>query len=1283
MASVAYPSYSFHTDLDNCWSFSESPTGPSSGLGLPARSSQPSPTTSQRSLLSWPPRPSTSTSVSPAFDPWLDQENDPDLFDERVVEPNREHHSQGDHHACRSTACNEGVVATCNARKGTVRSSTSRAEPSTEPPSTGRAEPSTKPPPKKRRRLSPSEPAANRGRSRSGSELWEFLGDLLSDGSGLLRWRDDIADNVFQIVSPYEVAKRWGQTKNIPNMQYQSMARALRKCATSKSRMLYKYKGSHKDFFLYCFRESLLPFVKRKRSGSQQRPDVQTQDLCSADTAAIDLVELLCSQPTTEGESLAVNPRQESPLEDAGFQQPLGTCFGPDHVAEIAQPSSTRRESLAASSGQQCSVEDIGFQQSQDTCLEHSPCSANVAEFAQTSTRRESLAIISGQQCSSDDSGFHQPLDTCFGQDSCSVSVAVFAQATMQRESLAVNSGQHCSLDDSGFHQPLDTCFDQDPSVNMAEFSQLATRRERLAMISGQRSSLEGPDYHPPQDTCLDQDLCPANETEPPRPTIRGENLSLNPEQQFSLEDPVSIDQQWLGHFFHQDVCSANVTECPQLTTREQSLPVNSRQQSSVVVQDFEQLLDTCYPSICSADVDNLDSGQPMAQRKSLAVNQQQRCSLEDSDCQQLQDSFSNQDLCSMNVAELPSPTRRDILATNTRQQRFFEDINPDFQQLLDENIFSDPDLSLADLGGSPEATPTTGVESFAKILRQHWSLEDADIQEMLDVFFDHDSCSANVAGSTTPRPTTQAENSAMNPRQQQCSLENPDAQQPLGNNLDQDLSSASVTRLGQGETSLDQARQFSLEKAVFQEPSGISLNQDLRPVAVTKSKFSQPSAGRENLAVSSTGQPCSLDDADFQQPPSISSEQTLWSANLAESVRSTTRRKSLAMNQESGLQPSLNDAGFQKPLDISLDKDRRLVNVNKSPSPTARKNLSLVIPVPECSLDDAHADFQQPLDILVDQDRQSVNMTEPAQPAALRQSSAVDPGRQQFLPSEGAGFQHPPHVSSAEYQNLCSANVNGSVFSQSATQGRCLAMNSVQRRCSVEAPRLQQPPNFNVAPAQGLCSATLRESPPLAARENLSLVNPVRQSSLGYADFQQPLDRFIDQDPCRSANVTEPAQPVTRGQNLAVRSVQQHCSVVVPPLQQPQMVSQPVPPLQQPQMVPQLIPQLQQPQMVSQPVPQLQQPQMVPQLQQPQMVSQPVPQLQQPQMIPQLIPPLQQPQMVSQPVPQLQQPQIVSQPVPQLQQPQNTFQINIVVQGTSAANLALVPPQPLGTIAR
>jgi len=59
-------------------------------------------------------------------------------------------------------------------------------------------------------------------------QLWQFLLELLSDSSNssCIAWEG--SNGEFKLTDPDEVARRWGERKSKPNMNYDKLSRALR-----------------------------------------------------------------------------------------------------------------------------------------------------------------------------------------------------------------------------------------------------------------------------------------------------------------------------------------------------------------------------------------------------------------------------------------------------------------------------------------------------------------------------------------------------------------------------------------------------------------------------------------------------------------------------------------------------------------------------------------------------------------------------------------------------------------------------------------------------------------------------------------------------------------------------------------------------------------------------------------------------------------------------------------------------------------------------------------------
>ena len=59
-------------------------------------------------------------------------------------------------------------------------------------------------------------------------QLWQFLLELLSDAANtaIITWEG--TNGEFKLTDPDEVARRWGERKSKPNMNYDKLSRALR-----------------------------------------------------------------------------------------------------------------------------------------------------------------------------------------------------------------------------------------------------------------------------------------------------------------------------------------------------------------------------------------------------------------------------------------------------------------------------------------------------------------------------------------------------------------------------------------------------------------------------------------------------------------------------------------------------------------------------------------------------------------------------------------------------------------------------------------------------------------------------------------------------------------------------------------------------------------------------------------------------------------------------------------------------------------------------------------------
>lgn len=59
-------------------------------------------------------------------------------------------------------------------------------------------------------------------------QLWQFLLELLADSGNIncIGWEG--TNGEFKLIDPDEVARRWGERKSKPNMNYDKLSRALR-----------------------------------------------------------------------------------------------------------------------------------------------------------------------------------------------------------------------------------------------------------------------------------------------------------------------------------------------------------------------------------------------------------------------------------------------------------------------------------------------------------------------------------------------------------------------------------------------------------------------------------------------------------------------------------------------------------------------------------------------------------------------------------------------------------------------------------------------------------------------------------------------------------------------------------------------------------------------------------------------------------------------------------------------------------------------------------------------
>lgn len=94
-------------------------------------------------------------------------------------------------------------------------------------------------------------------------QLWQFLLELLADSSNseFIKWEGTGGE--FKLIDPDEVAKRWGERKAKPNMNYDKLSRALRwVCAGFVLNILlqgrYYWKGKYSGLIRGFYNETIL-----------------------------------------------------------------------------------------------------------------------------------------------------------------------------------------------------------------------------------------------------------------------------------------------------------------------------------------------------------------------------------------------------------------------------------------------------------------------------------------------------------------------------------------------------------------------------------------------------------------------------------------------------------------------------------------------------------------------------------------------------------------------------------------------------------------------------------------------------------------------------------------------------------------------------------------------------------------------------------------------------------------------------------------------------------------
>ena len=97
--------------------------------------------------------------------------------------------------------------------------------------------------------------ATSRGLVSQGSgqiQLWQFLLELLSDASNsaIITWEG--TNGEFKLTDPDEVARKWGERKSKPNMNYDKLSRALRSVAS--------FLGLFRSDYVHMLKKPLICF---------------------------------------------------------------------------------------------------------------------------------------------------------------------------------------------------------------------------------------------------------------------------------------------------------------------------------------------------------------------------------------------------------------------------------------------------------------------------------------------------------------------------------------------------------------------------------------------------------------------------------------------------------------------------------------------------------------------------------------------------------------------------------------------------------------------------------------------------------------------------------------------------------------------------------------------------------------------------------------------------------------------------------------------------------------
>ncbi|KAG7177715.1 Transcriptional regulator ERG-like [Homarus americanus] len=152
-------------------------------------------------------------------------------------------------------------------------------------------------------------------------QLWQFLLELLSDpaNSGIITWEGTAGE--FKILEPDEVARRWGERKSKPNMNYDKLSRALRYYYDKN--IMTKVHGKR---YAYKFDFRGLDQVRQQQSAEAQRYPADLSFLTSYS-------QLLGGLPSrwAADVTLATRRRRSSPLRHTGQRCPQPPPSPPPH----------------------------------------------------------------------------------------------------------------------------------------------------------------------------------------------------------------------------------------------------------------------------------------------------------------------------------------------------------------------------------------------------------------------------------------------------------------------------------------------------------------------------------------------------------------------------------------------------------------------------------------------------------------------------------------------------------------------------------------------------------------------------------------------------------------------------------------------------------------------------------------------------------------------------------------------------------------------------------------